>query len=693
MLPVSGLLPGSPADISPLLQRIEIDDIVVFPIFILLLFIFSSRGTLWAKPDPYEHVWYEKPQDTTEGAVRETRDIAAKLAETERSIAICWGSQSGTAEGFAHRLGREIRKRFGIKSIICDLSDYDGESFAGIPASKMAIFIVSTYGEGDPSDNATQFMNWLSTNREVHFTNLRYAAFGLGSRNYRLFNHVVDVLTQALAGLQATALLPVGKADESRGTTEEDFIEWKEALFNMFSNDLGFQEDSDSYTQSLKVVEDPSLDLIDLHRGEPFRTGASPNPLSHILPVLNSSLLLPTTDRNCLHMELDIREYPELKYRTGDHLTLWPSNSNIEVNRLLAVLGLDKSKDVPLLISSMDSFDHCNIPSPTTVAALFQYYLEVSAPVSRETVVALAQFAPTPQAAALLLQLGNSKQSWEAHCSEKWMTLGMLLEEVAGPEASVIWSNLPLSFVLESLPMMKPRYYSISSSSIVNPRCVSITVSISAPDIARPSGLATSYLKALTSSSTSATQQEYSFQGPNNLLANSKVFAQISASKFRLPTSPSTPIIMIAAGSGIAPFRAFIAERCRLATLGKQVGKMELYFGCRTSDEFLYKNELDDMGNNGMLEIVPAYSRSEINSWNGRMYVQDKMQARLPELLKLLLEENAAIYMCGSAAMARSAGTVIREAVRDHNAWDADRANEWVETVKRTRRWQEDVWG
>ena len=123
--------------------------------------------------------------------------------EQKKSIVIFWGSQSGTAEGLANRLVRDCRSRFGLDALAADLSDYDPESIANIPEAKFAIFIISTYGEGDPSDNANHFMSWLDSNKTVQFSNLRYAAFGLGNKKYKFYNRVVDVVAKELDQLGA----------------------------------------------------------------------------------------------------------------------------------------------------------------------------------------------------------------------------------------------------------------------------------------------------------------------------------------------------------------------------------------------------------------------------------------------------------------------------------------------------------
>ena len=63
--------------------------------------------------------------------------------------------------------------------------------------------------------------------------------------------------------------MPVGKADDSNGGTDEDFTEWKQSLFGLFREKLGFEERPEQYEPTLRVVEDTSLDIIDLNLGEP----------------------------------------------------------------------------------------------------------------------------------------------------------------------------------------------------------------------------------------------------------------------------------------------------------------------------------------------------------------------------------------------------------------------------------------
>ncbi|KAH6669068.1 putative NADPH-cytochrome P450 reductase [Halenospora varia] len=676
------------------------DDIAFFLILIFMGLFYNVF--IKEKSDPYHQLWYEKPQDI-DGNVKksDTRDIGLKAEENGKDLVVFWGSQSGTAEGYANQLVRECRSRFGIDGLTADFSDYDPESIARISETKLAVFIMSTYGEGDPSDNASHFISWLKSNT-IGFPQLRYVAFGLGNKNYKFYNHVIDVVVEELDQLGARALMAPGKGDDSNGTTDEDFVEWKQVLFSVLHERLGIEERLEQYEPSIRVVEDCSLDIIDLHIGEPLRApGRSKTPaISHVqpLPIRVARKLLTTSDQNCLHLELDIGDFPELKYKTGDHLAIWPSNPNSEVQRLVNILGVNT--EIPLLISSLDPACQVKVPSPTTWRALFHYYIDICAPVSREIVLALAQFAPSATAKETLKQLGEDRDTYRDYCSKNHVTVGRLLEAVSSSPGS--WSGIPLPFILETLPLQSPRYYSISSSSIVSPKKISITVATSSevsPANCIPiPGLTTNYLLAIEYNKRVgpfADGHAYDLAGPNDTLDQGyKVFAHIRKSRFRLPTLARTPIIMISSGSGIAPFRGFLAERARLASIGREVGPSLLFFGCRSPEHFLYRDELRSLQESHQeMHITTAFSRVETNRWGEKRYVQDTVEEQDERLVKLLLEHNAYLYICGNASMARDVGSRLGGCLKKRLGWSEAELRKWSELMRKTQRWQEDVWG
>ncbi|GIC84968.1 NADPH--cytochrome P450 reductase [Aspergillus udagawae] len=695
-------------DLFKVITPASVADYAALTVLSIIGGTYVSRGILWDQPDPYLHLVYERPQLKNGGAAgananKQTRNIAQKMDETGKNIVVFWGSQSGTAEGFAHRLAREVSLRFGQEAMTADLSDYDPDSVGMIPDSKLAIFILSTYGEGDPSDNTAEFWDWIHKTQNVSLSNLRYVAFGLGNSNYKFYNRVVDVVVEALDRFGADSLMPVGKANDAEGTTQEDFMSWKEDLFTTFKQQLGFQEGEVKYMPTLSVQEDESLEPIDLHHGEPdnrrdsFKSSAQCSPVRAV-DISSTRELFTSSDRHCLHIELDLSSQPEFTYKTGDHLAVWPGNPDAEVDILVNALGLPPSRhEVPISITSLDPASKVKVPTPTTPIALFRYYLEICAPVNRDTLLGLAQFAPTPAAKDFLLQLGQDKTAYASFLSHTHLTLGRLLQ-LACP--AVPWTALPLSYLIETLTPIQPRYYSISSSSVLAPRKPSITVLVSsAPLPANPSqsihGLTSNYLLALSASLASSAHHHgltYPLSGPNASLTGGKIHAHLRRSRFKLPLLGKCPLVMVAAGTGLAPFRAFIAERRQLGLLGKEIGEMILFFGCRApTEDFIYKDELDEMqaALGGKLRVITAFSRVVGGQ---KVYVQDRIAEHAAEVIRLI-DEGANVYICGRAGMAREVEKTVGEAMRAARGWSETELNEWSKAIKRKKKWQEDVWG
>ncbi|MCJ1391072.1 hypothetical protein MMC18_003933 [Xylographa bjoerkii] len=689
---------------------IPIDDVALLGAAVAAFAAYLLKGTLWNKPDPYQSTWFERPQeqDSARNLKKETRDISQKLEEANKDIVVFFGSQSGTAEGFANRLARELQLRSGANTLAADLSDYEADSIARVPSTKLVVFILSTFGEGDPSDNTADLWEWLTKSTSVNLMNLRYAAFGLGNQNYKYYNRVVDVVTEALSTAGAIAFLPTGRADDSNGGTEEDFMEWRDSLCQVLQKDLGYEQRESAYEPTISVIEDDSLTPIDLHLGEPIEARRSPSkpsllePSVAALPLVKAEELFATSsNRNCLHMEFDLSGFPEVKYKTGDHMAIYPSNPEEEVSRLLEMLGLEDRKEIPLSISALDPAAKFSVPTPTTLQALFQHYLEICAPVSRDTVNSLCQFAPSAKAKNFLHRLGSSKEAYSDHILRNHVTMGRLLEQAA--QGNNNWKALPVTFLVEIIPPLRPRYYSISSSSVVQARQASITAIVNSRQIHTTSperilGLTSNYLLALKHAvkeednvKSDSNGPTYMLEGPNHALEGSKVFAQIRRSKFKLPLIASHPIVMIAAGTGIAPFRGFLQERARLQSMGRDVGKMMLFFGCRRSEEdYLYRKELDEMNRsfNGKLEIVTAFSREQ----ESKIYVQDRVEEHAQKVVEML-QTDAILYICGAAAMAREVSKKVGEAMKHSNRWDDGQLKAWCERAKRIKRWQEDVWG
>ncbi|KAI0478192.1 hypothetical protein F4859DRAFT_521046 [Xylaria cf. heliscus] len=667
---------------------ISYQDYILLPLILLASTIIYNRGSILPRRDPYAYKLFERPQSNlTHSRVSghdNTRNVAEKIEAANADLVIFWGSQSGVAEGFAQRLAHEFTHRFKKIALVADLSDFDPHTLALIPRTKISIFIMSTYGEGDPSDNALEFVAWVGGEQEGSLENFQYAAFGCGNRNYRHYNKTIDDVVTGLTSRGATAVIPTGKGDESARSTEEDFLEWKRSLFAVLVSQSNLTEYEVRYEAGIEIVdvgeESTRTTQPTFEAHVPLARAVLKERLSEIVAVpITAHHVIATyeqPDRTCVHLELDLTAHPHIKYKTGDHIFIWPVNPDEEICSLLHILGLEPRKNAPILVLSRDRNYKPKVPSLTTPYTIFQHYLEICAPVPRESVLFLASLAPTEKAKKELKALAQTKDTYGNFLQRNYITLSRLLRYITEIDSSATWEDLPLSFIVDILPAMRPRTYSISSSPTVSPRRVSITVSTNPtglaakPDVTIP-GLASTFLSS-------------------HPTAN--IYAQVCTSTFRLPISLSVPIVMVAAGTGLAPFRGFLQERAHVASVGREVGPMMLFFGCQDESNFLYRDLIRELQSGplaGRLQIVTAFSRAKGTK---RQYVGDLVTAQGDKVGCMLMKGDGAFYVCGATAIARSVKDSLKQVVKRLEGWDDVEADYWIQEKKKARRWFEDVW-
>jgi cytochrome P450/NADPH-cytochrome P450 reductase len=235
---------------------------------------------------------------------------------------------------------------------------------------------------------------------------------------------------------------------------------------------------------------------------------------------------------------------------------------------------------------------------------------------------------------------------------------------------------LPFAVYLEMLPPLAPRYYSISSSPLVDPQRCSITVAV-VNDKARSGhgsylGVCSNYLLE---------------QNSDGVIS---AFVKDNHSAFRLPDDPSVPIIMVGPGTGVAPFRGFLQERAQLKESGKMLGRSMLFFGCRNpAQDFIYQDELKAFAEAGITELKVAFSRV---SSDKKAYVQDKIAECKNEVWELI-EAGAIIFVCGDAKlMAPDVRRTFATIYAEKSAASLDAANAWMDQMTAQRRYLVDVW-
>lgn len=589
-------------------------DLLVLVALLLGTVAYFTKGTYWAiTKDPYGNSLAMANGHKIAG---KSRNFLEKMDESGKNAIVFYGSQTGTAEDYANRLAKEGSSRFGLKTMVADLEDYDYDNLDVMPEDKVAFFILATYGEGEPTDNAVEFYEF-ATNEDPSFSegtsaeerplkNMKYVTFGLGNNTYEHYNSMVRNVDKAFTKLGAQRIGEAGEGDDGAGTMEEDFLSWKEPMWSALAESLGLEEREAVYEPSFQVKEEPDLNAEDdtVYLGEPNKNhleGASNGPYNasnpYIAPIAASKELFNAKDRNCLHMEVDISG-TNLSYATGDHLAVWPTNAGKEVDRFLNIIGLGDKRTTVVSVKGLDSTARVPFPSPTTYDAIVRYHMEICAPLSRQFISQLAAFAPNEEVKASMTQLGSDKDTFHKEVASKHLNIAQFLELQS---KGVKWTGIPFSLFIEGMNKIQPRYYSISSSSHVQKDKVSITAVVEsietpgAPHVFK--GVTTNYLLALSQKQHGIANPDphglnYALNGPRNKYDGIHVPVHVRHSNFKLPSDPSKPIIMVGPGTGVAPFRAFVQERAALAREGTDVGKTILFFGCRKqSEDFLYETE------------------------------------------------------------------------------------------------------
>jgi len=595
------------------MAQLDTLDLIVLAILLVASIAYFTKGTYWGIPkDPYASS-YALSNGAKAG---KTRDILEKMDESGKNCIVFYGSQTGTAEDYASRLSKEASSRFGLKTMVADLEDYDYANLDTFPEDKVAMFVLATYGEGEPTDNAVDFYEFI-TGQDVSFSNggssddkplsnLKFVAFGLGNNTYEHYNALVRRVNTALEKLGATRIGEAGEGDDGAGTMEEDFLAWKEPMWTSLSEKMSLEEREAVYEPIFSITEREDMKAEDheVFLGEPNKNhleGTSKGPYNshnpYIAPIVESREIFTVKDRNCLHMEIDVSG-SNLTYQTGDHIAVWPTNAGKEVDRFLKTLGLSDKRHTVISVKGLDPTARVPFPTPTTYDAAICYHMEICGPVSRQFVHSLAAFSPDDVSKTEMTKLGEDKDYFQEKVSSQYLNIAQLLERIS----SSPWTKIPFSIMIEGVNKIQPRYYSISSSSLVQKKKISITAVVEEVRVPGPhdnivKGVTTNYLLALKQKQHGDPHPDphgltYAITGPRNKYDGIHVPVHVRHSNFKLPSDPSKPIIMVGPGSGVAPFRGFIQERAAQAKAGEKVGKTVLFYGCRRpSEDFLYKDE------------------------------------------------------------------------------------------------------
>jgi cytochrome P450/NADPH-cytochrome P450 reductase len=565
-------------------------------------------------------------------------------------LLVLYGSNTGSGEAFAQRIAGDAAVQ-GYAAQVAPLDDHAGQ----LPTAGAVAIVASSY-EGKPPDNARQFMAWIEGVGAGELNGCRFAVFGCGNRQWaRTYQAIPKQIDNALEAAGAARFAARGEADAG-GDFFGAFDEWYAVFWKGLAAALGTQAREAAAAAPLRVepVTEGRLSILrqtDLLQGE---------------VVANRELVDMSKPGARAKRHIEIRLPSGMTYRAGDYLSVLPHNPLGTVERALRRFGFAPDSRVVLHKGEAGS-SPLPLGVPVGVGELLMNYVELAQPATRAQVATLADATRCPPEQQPLQRLAGD--GYEAEVLNKRVSVLELLERFAACE-------LPFGAFLEMLPPMRARQYSISSSPLWNDRRCTLTIGVvDAPALSgqgRFRGTASNHLAHC---------------GPGAHLA---VAVRSSNIHFRPPPSAQTPMIMVCAGTGLAPFRGFMQERAVLAASGQQVGRSLLFFGCDHPDvDLLYRDELAEWETAGVVSVRPAYSEAPEGDVK---FVQHRLWADRAEVTALV-RAGAHVYVCGDGrhmapAVRETCVRIYREAV----GASAEDAEAWMDKIEReTGRYVADV--
>lgn len=489
---------------------------------------------------------------------------------------------------------------------------------------EILILVTSTQGEGEPPEEALSLYKYLFAAKAPKLTHLQFAVFGLGDASYPKFCQAAKDFDQRFAELDAQRLLVRVDADTDFQTVSTS---WRQAVIDKLSQ-LQLSNTQSPTENSTSIAVNSSL----YHRDNPFIAAVN----------VNQKITSRDSDRDIRHIELDLSD-SDLHYQPGDAVGVWYQNSNELVEEILSITQL--AGETPV--------EHHG--QQIALKTVLTEYVELT----QNTPIIIEKYAQAVQHPELLTLIGDREALLEM---SQTLPLVDMLNRYRGKIAAQTFVGL--------LRPLTPRFYSIASAQDEVGSEVHLTVNVVRYQV----------------------DDKIRMGGASGFLANQiadqdqvKIFIEHN-DNFRLPDDTHAPIIMIAAGTGIAPFRAFLQQRASQGATGKNW----LFFGNpHFISDFLYQVEWQSYVKDGLLTRIDlAWSRDQAE----KIYVQDKLVAQASDIWQWL-QEGAFIYVCGDAKrMAKAVDLALQQILMTQAQYSQEQAISYLDELRSQKRYQRDVY-
>ncbi|MFI1917820.1 bifunctional cytochrome P450/NADPH--P450 reductase [Nocardia sp. NPDC020380] len=620
------------------------------------------KQTLTIKPDGFTLRLARRGTDdrrlpaATPGTAHGTADVTSRKA-AGTTLTVLYGSNLGTCAGIARDLAADGAERgFTTKALPLD------EVMDVLPHSDDPVVIVTASYNGKPTDDAARFYAWLEQLDAGALARVRYALLGVGDRNWAAtYQHIPSTIEQRLTAAGADAVIERGVADASgdfAGAVDRwTALLWSELLDRFGAPVAGGDQPAAGPGDRTYTLEDVGASVTDQLTERHGLTS---------MEVLDSHELADMTHPLGRSKRFVRLRLPDgVTYRTGDHLTVLPHNPAELVDRVAERFALDLDRTIRLHAHRRGR-NILPVDRPLTLRRLLTEFVELQDPATREHIAVLAEHTACPPERRPLAELAAAPPE-------------RFDQEVNEPRRSVLdllcryrSCTLPFEIFLKMLPTLRPRHYSISSSSLATPGTVDLMVSLLAAPHRNGDGtfrgIGSHYLGTVRTGDT--------------------VQARVNPCReaFRLPGNADVPVILVSAGTGLAPFRGAILDRLHTG----EPGTLLCYFGCDHPEvDYLHRSELEAAQEAGAVSLRPAFTHAPEND---ARFVQHRMRHDSHEIWGAL-QAGGHIYVCGDGArMAPGVRQALKDIYCEHTGADATAADAWLVALTDTGHYVEDVW-
>lgn len=541
-------------------------------------------------------------------------------------VHVLYGTETGNAEEIAETFETKLKSQ-NLNVHLWDMDDFPRDS---LPEVEHLFIICSTQGVGEPPINALDLYDYLHGDDAPQLDQVNFAVLALGDQDFPDFCQAGKDFDHILGQLGANRVADRVDCDFDYEETAEQWI----------TNMLELLTQASSNTNE----ETPSVENEDVTIEEPQAPYSKSNPFQAEV-LKNTILTQPEASREVRHLEISLEGYREA-YEPGDSLVVIPQNDPVLVNQLIDALNWDA--ETPIQMNDSDSM--------RSLKEALTHDFEI------------AKLTPVLMKNAAEL-LGNPMLNANIQKSE-WVQNYIYGKDVI----DLIRDFTPVALEPNMLPQLlrklPPREYSIASSNKVNPNSVHITVRVVKYEAHRRERFGVCSVQLADRTSVGDKLPVYLKKNPN----------------FKFPYDTETPVIMIGAGTGIAPYRAYLQERAYLNLKGEQW----LIFGNQNyHHDFLYKDDLEQWLEEGVLSKLDlAFSRETEN----KIYVQHRIEENSAEFYKWI-QAGATIYLCGNKDEMASGvhESLIKVLIKEGNL-DETEAEAYLTEMIKNQRYQRDVY-